>query len=162
MFNHYVFSVLMDKFRPGWRERARKRKSPWDFLCAIVGMALIVAIYYLLFLILWEVHTWIHPEHIGRLKNFWYFKDGDVREFAARLLILVSLFFPSVCCGFLATNYLFWLIPPARRIVEAEAKGDYELTFKGANAGLLRGLKWTGGVSLILALIGIVILTDVR
>ena len=74
----------------------------------------------------------------------------------------MPLFVPAIVIGLLVSNCLLWLIPPARRAMNAEAAGVEEMTFRGANVGLL---KWGGiasGVSFRLVLVGAATLSSLR
>jgi hypothetical protein len=74
----------------------------------------------------------------------------------------MPLCIPAILIGLLISNFLMWLIPPARRVMNAEAAGDEEMTFRGANLGLL---KWGGvasAVSFLLVSIGAATLSSLR
>jgi hypothetical protein len=101
----------------------------------------------------WQVHVLFYPEHAVHLREFW--RPGiSGGAFISSFLLAMPLFLPAIVTGLLISNLLMWLIPPARRAMNAEARGDYEMTFRGANLGLL---KWGGigsGIAFLLMLIG--------
>lgn len=55
-----------------------------------------------------------------------------------------------------------WLIPPARRAMNAEAEGDEEMTFRGANLGLVRLGGIASGIAFLLLITGAATLRDLR
>lgn len=148
---------VMDRWRPGWRERAAKRKSVWDFVEFALGFALMPLFWYLLFQLAWRLHVCVYPIHDGYENLFW--REGiSTSAFLSSFLMLIPLFWPALIAAFLISNIVMWLIRPARRVMEREAAGDPEMTFRGANRGLI---KWGGigsVICLLLSLIGIVTL----
>jgi hypothetical protein len=66
---------------------------------------------------------------------------------------------PRHCCPDLG---LMWLIPPARRAMNAEAEGDEEMTFRGANLGLVRLGGIASGIAFLLLITGAATLRDLR
>jgi hypothetical protein len=138
----------MDRWRPGWRERAARRKSPWDFVGFLLGFALMPVFWYCLFQTAWLLHVHFYPAHAAHKSEFW--REGtSTRSFVSSFLMLIPLFCPALTAAFLLSNFVMWLTPPARRVMEREAAGDPELTFRGAN---LRLIKW-GGIASALCLL---------
>ena len=159
--NPLLIEKMLDKLRPGWRERRAKQKSPWDLVCLVVGFVWLGVFWYALFQVAWMLHVLLYPEHAGLRKEFWC-EGIPFRMFLSSFLMLMPLFVPAAVAGFLSANCLMWLIPPARRAMETEAAGDREMTFAGANAGLI---KWGGLVSagcLILSLVGLATLKNLK
>jgi hypothetical protein len=151
----------LDTLRPGWRERSAKRKSAWNLMGALLILLGLGFFWYGLWLGAWNVHVFFYPAHAAHLKQFW--QSGlSGRAFVSGFLLAMPLIVPAIVFACLASNCLMWLIPPARRAMNAEAAGNYEMTFRGANRGLI---KWGGiasGVALILVLIGAATLTNLR
>jgi hypothetical protein len=73
--------------------------------------------------------------------------------------MLMPLGVIALVAGMLSANCLVWLIPAARRTMEAEAAGDREMTFAGSNAGLL---KWGGLASVVCAILSLIGLAALR
>jgi hypothetical protein len=72
------------------------------------------------------------------------------------------LLWPAFAAALLTSNVIMWLIRPARRIMDREAAGDPEMTFRGANMGLL---KWGGvgsAICFVLSFIGLATLQSLR
>jgi hypothetical protein len=156
-----IVEGALDAIRPGWRERRAKRKSPWNLLGAVVAVLLMGPAGYGLWLCAWRLHLIFYPAHAAHLQDFWQAGISG-RAFISSFLLAMPLCIPAILIGLLVSNFLMWLIPPARRAMNAEAAGDEEMTFRGANLGLL---KWGGvasGVSLLLVLIGAATLSSLR
>ena len=49
------------------RGRARRRKSPWNLLLMLLSVGSLVAITYTAFMLMWQIHVVIYPEHAGGL-----------------------------------------------------------------------------------------------
>jgi hypothetical protein len=151
----------LDALRPGWRERKAKRKSAWNLVGLLVAVLVMVPSGYGLWLCAWKVHVVFYPSHATHIREFWQAGISG-KAFISSFLLAMPLFLPAMVTGFLTSNFLMWLIPPARRAMDAEAAGDYEMTFRGANWGLI---KWGGiasGVALLLVLTGAATLTNLR
>ena len=151
----------LDKLRPGWRKRQGKRKSPWNLVCVLVGFVLAAVFWYALFQAAWALHVQIYPEHGALKKEFWG-RGISLRAFIPSFLMLMPLAAPAMTAGFLFANCLIWLIPPARRTMDAEAAGDGEMTFAGSNAGLIKWGGFASAVCVILSVIGIATLTSLK
>ena len=153
--------VLLDRTRPGWRERQARRKSLWHLPITIVMIGLLSGLWYVLFKGMWQVHLLWHPEHAGHLQEFWP-KGIRPRSFVASALLVLPLFLPALGISMILTNLLFWLVGPARHTFEREAGGDPEMTFRGANGKLLIALLILVPVGIGLSLIGAWLLADLR
>ncbi len=155
MINPKPIESAMDALRPGWRERRAKRKSPWNFVCAMLGLS---ATYYYM-KAFGEAAVWlnlrIHPQNAVLAGNFYAYLDRTSSPSA--MLMGLPLFVPALICGLITGNIIAWLIPPARRAMNNEAAGDREISFSGANAGLIKFGGFTSAICFILSAIGIFI-----
>jgi hypothetical protein len=152
---------VMDAARPGWRERRARRKSPWNLVGMLVALPVMGLAWYGLWLFAWQLHLLFYPAHAGHVREFW--RAGiSGRALISSFLMLMPLFVPAIAVGLLLSNCLMWLIPPARRAMEAEAAGDEEMTFRGANRGLVKVGAIASVVALLLALIGAATLSRLR
>lgn len=151
----------LDTLRPGWRERRAKRQSPWNLFGLLLAVLIMIPAGYILWLCAWQLHLLFYPAHAAHVREFW--RAGiSGKAFVSSFLLAMPLFIPSILIGLVLSNFLMWLIPPARHAMNAEAQGDYEMSFRGANLGLL---KWGGiaaGVSFLLVLIGAATLSGLR
>jgi hypothetical protein len=107
------------------------------------------------------VHVLFYPAHATHLKQFWA-SGLSGGAFISSFLLVMPLIVPAATLACLASNCLMWLIPPARRAMNAEAAGDYEMTFRGANRGLFKWGGFASGFAFILVLIGAVTLKSLR
>jgi hypothetical protein len=147
--------------RPGWRERRTKRKSVWNLLGALLIILGLGPVWYGLWLSAWKVHVLFYSSHAAHIREFWQ-SGPSAGAFISSFLLTTPLIVPAIVVACLISNCLMWLIPPAHRAMNAEADGDEEMTFYGANMGLL---KWGGiasSVSLLLVLIGAATLTNLK
>jgi hypothetical protein len=150
-FNRFFFRLGergMDRWRPGWRKRRASRRSPWDAVEFLLALPLVLLFWYLFFQAVWELHVHFYPSDAGNENEFW--RQG---AFVSSFLMTAPLIFPALTAAFLVSNLVMWLIPPARRAMDREAI-DREMTFRGANLGLI---KWGGiasSICFLLSLIG--------
>jgi hypothetical protein len=151
----------MDKWRPGWRERAAKRKSPWDFIGIAFALLLLPVFWFYLFRAAWLLHVQFFPSHAGHLHEFW--ESGiSTAAFVSSFLMLMPLFWPALIMALLLSNLVMWLIPPARRVMEREAAGDPEMTFRGANTKLVKWGVVGSAICFPLCFIGLATLHSLR
>jgi hypothetical protein len=133
----HLVEKTLDSLRPGWRDRQKKKKSIWNLFSVLIAFALWLTFWFYLFEAAWKFHTWIYPEHAGHAKDFW--GNGiSGQAFASSFLMLIPLLVPAVIAAFVTANCLVWLIPAARRSMDAEAGGDQKMTFKGATLELIK------------------------
>ena len=161
MIEHKIVEAILDRFRPGWRERQAKKKSPWNLVLGIVGFSLAAVLWYVFFQGAWQMHVIFYPEHITQRGQFWS-QGISFKALLSSFLLLLPLGIPALVFGMLAANLLFWCIPPARRTMQIEAAGDTEMTFTGSNAGLL---KWGGlasGICFALCILGAATLQSLK
>src|SRR5260370_19191153 len=127
-----VYELLkrgMDRWRPGWRERAAKRKSPWNFAEFVLGFALTPVFWYYLFQVAWLLHLYFYPGHVGHKGEFWA-SGISTPAFVMSLLMTRPLFCPAMVAAFLLSTIVIGFIRPARCVMDREASGDSELTFR--------------------------------
>lgn len=116
---------------------------------------------YVLFRIMWEIHTAIYPSHVGQIADFWG-KNISLSSFISSFLLLVPLFFASLSIGMIIANGIAWLIPPARRTFAREAEGVVGASFPDAISELWKAALIIVPVCLILSCIGAATLSDLR
>jgi hypothetical protein len=124
MIGHGFIAVfterLMDRLRPGWRERKERRKSPWHLLKLLIMFPLVGGTGYVLFRIFWLLHIAVYDDHAGKLQAF-LGEHQDTTVIIARGLMIFPLILPAIGIGLVLTNLLLWCIPWARQAFEAEA-----------------------------------------
>jgi len=132
------------------RHRAGRRKSPWNAILFLLCGGSAVAIGYALFRAVWRFHVAFYPDH--QLPQFW--QEGiSFRSFVLSFLMVFGLAPGSVAAGFMLGNLLAWLIPPARRVFDAESGGFPSTSFRASMGCLFKIAVWTlpGGVAVALA-----------
>jgi hypothetical protein len=159
--NPRITESALDAIRPGWRQRRAKRKSLWNLLCVFLGFVIIPIVWYYLFQVAWYFHTTIYPEHISIKKDFWG-ASISAKAFISSFLMLMPLGIVALFSGFISANLIIWLIPPARRKMEAEAAGDEKMTFRGANAELIKWGSIASTICLVLSAIGLFTLSSLK
>jgi hypothetical protein len=108
---------LLERIRPGWQERSKRRNSPWNVALTVTGFMLAGAIWYLSFQFMWSVHVQHFPKHALHLSEFWQ-RGLEFSAFVPSFLLLIPLLFSSLSLAFLLSNLIFWCIPHARHTLE--------------------------------------------
>jgi hypothetical protein len=141
----------------GYWDRARERKKAsrtgWDLVFLPIGFAAMGGYWYALTRLFLWLHLLIYPvdaEHLTKLTS------GPMT--AAQVLIFLVPMFSSVPLGFITSNVLMWLLPPARRASERKAKGVKWASFREAQLGLFKIALVLVSIGLISGIIGALIL----
>lgn len=148
----------MDSARPGWRERAAKRKSPWNLLQLFLSITLTGTVGAAIFFALWGFHILIYPEHSLFISTE---KDVPLFSIISGTLMFLPIPFMAIPVAGLLTNAITHRIPAARKALDAEAEGDPEATFEGANAGLTKFARYAFTIGITLAIIGAATLKNI-
>ena len=151
----------IEKYIHEARERAKRRKSPWNLILIPLTIAGIGFIFFVQFQILWFIHIHIYPNHFGRFSEFWQNGISPV-SFISSFLLGVPVFFSSIPLGMLIVNLLAWCIPPARKIFDKEAQGVKGTSFREAMKGLGKIAAYLVPICFILGLIGAVTLKSLK
>lgn len=110
------------KYYKDARQRAKRRKSSWNWVLlpfAIIGIG---GAWFLLERGVFTIQRYLIPVNA--------ILSGRTR--VSGVLMFDLLFFPSLVLGFMFANFVTWCIPPARRALEGEAKGVKGASFKKA------------------------------
>jgi len=143
------------------RERAKRRKSPWNLILIPLIVVGGVFVYLIQFKILWFIHIIIYPNHSGRLSEFW--REGlSFSAFISSFLLAMPIFFSSLVLGMIIANLLAWCIIPARRIFDKEAQDVKGTSFSEAMKGLDKIAIYIVPICFILGLIGAATLKSLR
>ena len=148
-------------FYIGARHRAKRRKSAWNAVLITVCFGAWLCTWYAFFRLVWLFHSSLYPEH--RLQDFMH--GGGSSSFRSVVCGFLMLFAPlpgSVAVGFMFGNVLFWLLPPARRIFEREARGYPSTGFRNAMRGLFKFAVWAVPPGMTLALAAADFLNSLR
>ena len=126
------------------QKRATRRKSKWNLLLLVVCITLWLTFHFTLYEGIKIIHNNLYPTDIYH---------GEVVNFAGHVAML-SLLFASLPLSFLLGNVFIWLVPPARRALDAEAKPHSKTDFLSAQKGLLKMVLYVTLPCLLLSLIG--------
>jgi len=149
---------LADYYRAA-RWRAQRRKSPWNFLLFPLCFGAFLATWYALFRLVFAFHAAIYPQH--HFADFW--RQGiSLGSFVPSFLMVFAIFPGAMALGFMLGNALVWLIPVARRRLDAEAQGYPGTGFGEAQRGLLKICLWTLPSGLAIALTAANFLSSLR
>ena len=126
------------------RERAARRKSPWNLLLLAFAVVAIAGFWIGTALLFREYRQSLVPPEA--------FLTSGTRF--GNILMYVPPLFPSIGIGMITANLLIWCIPPARRALDHEDQGFPGTNFRSSNAGLFKGLVVLAIVTLPMALLG--------
>jgi hypothetical protein len=141
------------------RLRARRRKSAWNLILIPPALFGWLGSWYGFFRIVWAFHQTLYPQHA--LRDFWQEGVGFA-SFVPGFLMLFAPFPAAICIGLIFANCVAWLIPSARRTLDAEAEGHKGTGFRESTEALLRLAKWAIPGGLIIALVGASLLRSLR
>ena len=104
-------------------------------------------------------HVSIDPEHL--LRDFW--QEGiSLRSLVPSALMVFALMPVGMIAGFMLGNVSLWLVPPIRRVFEAQAR-DHQGTSIGASMrGLFRIGVWVFPIGLATAFVAAYSLKSLR
>lgn len=138
------------------QERARRRKSPWNLILIPWVIFGIFGVAIGLFSLLWQLNTWVFPEHVGRLKDLF----GSDEHKVSQLLMTLPCFISAIPLGMMLANCVAWCGPPARRVFEFEAKGVAHASFRASMLDLAKFALFVVPVCLVLSIIGALTLSS--
>lgn len=141
------------------RQRARRRRSPWNFILIPFGLVGWLGAWYGLFRLVWAFHVTLYPQH--RLHDFWG-KGVSLSSFIPSFLMVFALMPGAVCLGLALANCVAWLVGPARRAFDAEAVGHPGTSFGEATGILFKFAAFTLPAGLVVALLSAWALPSLR
>jgi hypothetical protein len=116
------------------RQRSQRRKSPWNLLLPLFGFPTWSALSFLLGWAAAKLHEFIHPAAAP------LFGDGPMQLNTA--LVLFPSLFVALCPAFLLTNVAVYLIPPARRAMNAEDRAYPGTGYNSSQRALSKAALW--------------------
>jgi hypothetical protein len=141
------------------RQRAQRRKSPWNVLLILLCLGSAIGIWYALFRLVWLFHIAYYPQH--QLREFW--QEGiSFRSFVPSFLMVFALIPVALIAGFMLGNSLLWLIAPIRRIFETEARDHPGTSFRASMRGLFKFGVWVFPIGLAIAFLAAYFLSSLR
>ena len=129
------------------RKRARRRKSPWNFLLIPAGLIPTV--------LLWSGFVWIFRAiHIARFPG----QDPLTgSEGFGAVLVTVIPFFAALPIGMWVGNALVWRVPAARAAFDRESELAPGTDYESAQRQLLRASTRLVPLAVALAMVGALI-----
>ena len=141
------------------RSRAQRRDSLWNLILIPLGLSGLLASWYGLFRLVWTFHVFLYPQH--SLGNFWQ-KDISFSSFAPSFLMVFAVAPGALCVGLIFANCMSWLLPPARRVFDAESVGCAGASFREATGALVKVALWVVPAGLIIALVSGTLLRSLK
>jgi hypothetical protein len=126
------------------RQRAKRRKSPWNLILIPLSGIGIATSMFLMWKLIFSLQLFLLPSE--------RILFGNTR--IGLILIMVSILFPALGIGLMFGNLIAWLILPLRRIFDREAIGYPGTSFKEAMRDLSRLTLWMSGIVLPPLLLG--------
>lgn len=148
---HDPLALVAQELREGtWlanaHRRAQRRKSAWNLLLPLFALPLWGTTTALLVWLALVVHTAIHP----RTEPF--FGPGALH--LGEALILIPSLLAAICPAMLLTNGLVYLIPAARRAMDAEDRDFPETRYQLSQRALFKLGSWILVICLPLIVMG--------
>ena len=149
---------LLDEIRDGTytanaRWRASRRKSAWNLLLPLFIFPLWLALWGGAVEVVWLAHVALLSGHVVSPSYFWMRGVGPGMT-AGRALLVFPLLVPALTAGMVVSNFLIYLIPPARRAMDAEDQGFPGTDYKTAQTTLGRLTAIAFPIAAILACVG--------
>jgi len=126
------------------RERAARRKSPWNLVLLVFAVAGVAGS--------WIGSALLFRAYRQSLVPPDAFLSGGTRF--GNILMYVPPGLPSIALGLVVANLLIWCIAPARVALNYEAKGSPGTDFRSSNAGLFKLLILLAIITLPMAFAG--------
>jgi hypothetical protein len=153
------FASRFSELYSATRFRARRRHSLWNLILIPLSLAGWLGSWYGLFRLVWAFNVWLYPDHL--FSNFW--TEGiSISGFALSFLMLFAPAPGALCLGLVIANCVSWLLPPARRVFDAEAAGYPGTSFGESNKALLDLALRLVPTGLVVALIAAALLKSLR
>lgn len=129
------------------RKRSQRRKSPWNLLLPLFALPIWAALIFLLGWAAGALHTFLHPTSAA------LFASGPLRLNTA--LVLFPILFSALCPALLLTNFLVYLVKPARRAMDAEDRAHPGTDYAASQRALSKLGFWVCIVCVPVALVGV-------
>jgi hypothetical protein len=120
----------------GARTRAQRRKSFWNLLLPLLGFPLWGLFAFALAWAAYELRLLV----LGGPGTLRMFMAGPMR--LASFLVLLPSLFAAIAPAFLVTNFLVYLVPPARLAMEVEDRNFPSAGYRPSQSALARMAGW--------------------
>jgi hypothetical protein len=145
-----VVPQVMDKLRPGWRERSEAQRSWWKMFEIGITFGLFFSMW--IFAAPWlsaKIHAHFYPSDMAKIPTAF---RASMSFWTASAILPIAL--PLLCLAGMIVNCAEGVFSFTRRRAERGGALYPELTIKGANRGLARLLIWTSIVAIPLYVAG--------
>ncbi|MBX3024560.1 hypothetical protein KF840_06580 [bacterium] len=126
------------------RERAKRRKSPWNLLLPVAVLAVWIPTLLLTLVGIDRIHRLLYPEQSLPAQ------PGGVAVLLATLPVVLGTIPVALFVG----NVLVWFVPPARRVLDAEATAHPGTSFAPSQRALLKLSAWSVPPTFALSALG--------
>ena len=134
---------------PNAHRRAQRRKSAWNLLLPLFGLPFWFGFTFLFVTLAWLAHIAFHPGHTETERQFLSHVKG-----IGPLLMVLPFVIASLFPAFIVTNFLVYLIPPARRAMDKEDRDFPGTDYKSSQRALIKVGAVALGIAMFLALVG--------
>jgi hypothetical protein len=134
------------------RIRSSRRKSKWNLLLPIVIVPLWLSLWWVAIELACVAHILFSGASVPPVRD-WMKALGSGMSFA-NILILFAPFVPAVTAAMVIGNYLVYLVPAARRAMDAEDQAFPGTEYRTAQRELKRLTIYTVPIALGLSLLG--------
>ncbi len=128
------------------QQRSQRRKSAWNLLLPLLGFPLCGAFAWALVWLGSLLHMVIYPAATDM------FGPGPMSLSAT--VVSIPSFIAAICPALLLTNFLVYLIPPARRAMDSEDRNFPGTAYDASQHALLKGGIWLLAVCLPIIVAG--------
>ena len=147
------------EFYSSARARAQRRHSLSNLVPIPLGLSGWLGSWYGLFRLVWAFHVFLYPQHVFR--DFWQ-KGISFSSFVPSFLMMFALAPGTLCFGLIFANCLSWLLPPVRRVFDAESVGYSGTSFRDAAGALVKVAVWAIPAGLMIALLSATLLKSLK
>jgi hypothetical protein len=134
------------------RRRSSRRKSKWNLLLPVVIVPLWLAIWWMNIEFACVAHIFFSGNPLPPPAD-WMAVLGSRMSFA-HILILFAPLLPALAAGMVIGNYFIYLIPAARRAMDAEDRAFPGMAYSAAQRELTRLAVYATPVAVLLSLLG--------
>ena len=114
------------------QQRAARRKSPWNLLDLLFGLACMAAAWWAFVHGVWAVRNLVMPQHAVAFSTVLHARTTGLTP----IILFVAPFFAAIPVGLFLSNCIVWCIPPYRRASQREAEGVWHASFLDAQKDL--------------------------
>ena len=115
------------------QQRAARRKSPWNLLDLLFGLACMGLAWWTFVHGVWAARNLVMPQHSVSFSTGLHTRAAGL----APIVFFVAPLFAAIPVGLFLSNCIVWCIPPYRRASEREAQGVWHASFADAQKDLL-------------------------